>query len=129
ASAPGAARVEEPPAVPGSILVVDDNEMNRDMLSRRLRAKGYPVAVAEDGHAALRLVDEQAFEAVLLDVMMPGLSGFEVLTRLRTTYSRSELPVIIATALDQSDGMVEALPLGPNDYVTNPLDFALLLSH
>src|SRR5262245_44397906 len=128
AAALRAARVAEPPAAPGRILVVDDNEMNRDMLSRRLAAKGYPVTVAEDGHAALRLVDEQAFEAVLLDVMMPGLSGFEVLTRLRTTYSRSDLPVIMATARDQSEDVVEALRLGANDYVTKPLDFAVVLA-
>jgi adenylate cyclase len=128
APASTAARVEEARVVPGRILVVDDNEMNRDMLSRRLAAKGYPVAVAEDGHVALRLVEEQEFEAVLLDVMMPGLSGFEVLTRLRTTYSRSDLPVIMATARDQSEDVVEALRLGANDYVTKPLDFAVVLA-
>ena len=123
-----AAGVEAPPATPGRILVVDDNEMNRDMLSRRLKAKGYPVAVAEDGEAALRLVDEEFFEAVLLDVMMPGLSGLEVLARLRTTYSRADLPVIMATARDQSEDVVEALRLGANDYVTKPLDFAVVLA-
>jgi class 3 adenylate cyclase/CheY-like chemotaxis protein len=115
-------------AGPGRILVVDDNEMNRDMLSRRLAGKGYSVTVAEDGHAALRLIDEQPFDAVLLDVMMPGLSGFEVLTRLRATFSRSDLPVIMATARDQSEDVVEALRLGANDYVTKPLDFAVVLA-
>jgi class 3 adenylate cyclase/CheY-like chemotaxis protein len=123
-----AAPVEEARPGPGRILVVDDNEMNRDMLSRRLAGKGYAVTVAEDGQTALRLLDGQAFDAVLLDVMMPGLSGFEVLARLRTTLSRSDLPVIMATARDQSEDVVEALRLGANDYVTKPLDFAVVLA-
>ena len=77
---------EVPGTAVGQVLVVDDNEMNRDMLSRRLAGRGYRVTGARDGRESLRLVDEGSFDAVLLDVMMPDLSGIEVLTRIRRTY-------------------------------------------
>ncbi len=112
----------------GHLLVVDDNEMNRDLLSRRLTARGFSVAVARDGSEALDMIGAEAFDLVLLDVMMPGLSGFEVLERLRKTLSRSELPVIMVTAKDQSEDIVQALRLGANDYVTKPIDFAVALA-
>jgi adenylate cyclase len=117
------------PSFAGSpVLVVDDNEMNRDMLSRRLESRGYLVTVAEDGHRALVLVDEHRFDTVILDVMMPGISGLEVLRKIRETRSMSDLPVIMATARDQSEDIVEALRLGANDYVTKPLDFQVVLA-
>jgi len=119
---------EVPGTAVGQVLVVDDNEMNRDMLSRRLAGRGYRVTGARDGRESLRLVDEGSFDAVLLDVMMPDLSGIEVLTRIRRTYSQSDLPVIMATARDASEDVVEALRLGANDYVTKPLDFPVVLA-
>ena len=127
---PGAAHV--PAASPdqehGRLLVVDDNEMNRDMLSRRLAAKGHSVQVAEDGQKALDSIERDRPDLVLLDVMMPGISGLEVLQRLRQQYSVSDLPVIMATAMDASKDIVEALRLGANDYVTKPLDFPVVLA-
>jgi class 3 adenylate cyclase len=120
--------VRRAPGRKNELLVVDDNELNRDMLSRRLSARGYTVAVAEDGRTGLQLVSERRFDAVLLDVMMPGLSGLEVLKKLRETYSQSDLPVIMATARDASEDVVEALKLGANDYVTKPLDFPVVLA-
>ena len=83
---------------PGTLLVVDDDELNRDMLSRRLERKGYAVAVSPDGPGALALVADRPFDLVLLDVMMPGLSGLEVLRILRERHPATELPVIMATA-------------------------------
>jgi adenylate cyclase len=112
----------------GSLLVVDDNEMNRDMLSRRLKAKGYAVDVAEDGQRALDKIGTGGFDLVLLDVMMPGLSGIDVLKRVRTTTAAAELPIIMATAKTQSEDIVEALKAGANDYVTKPLDFPVVLA-
>jgi class 3 adenylate cyclase len=111
-----------------SLLVVDDNEMNRDMLSRRLKAKGYAVDVAEDGQQALDKLARGGFDLVLLDVMMPGLSGIDVLKRVRTTNAVAELPIIMATAKTQSEDIVEALKAGANDYVTKPLDFPVVLA-
>ena len=113
---------------PGSLLVVDDNEMNRDMLSRRLQRHGHTVTVAHDGGMALELVKQQLFDTVLLDVEMPGIDGMETLTILRQTHSATSLPVVMATALDQSEGIVKALRLGANDYVTKPFDFHVVLA-
>jgi adenylate cyclase len=110
------------------VLVVDDNEMNLDMLSRRLAARGYQVSTATDGCTALEQVRSSRFHAVLLDVMMPGISGLEVLQKLRKTYSVADLPVIMATARDNSEDIVEALRFGANDYVTKPLDFPVVLA-
>ncbi|HSP07248.1 MAG TPA: response regulator, partial [Acidobacteriota bacterium] len=111
-----------------SILVVDDNEDNRDMLSRRLKRQGYRVAAAENGFQALEMVSAEKFDLVVLDIMMPGISGLEVLKMLRQTYSVADLPVIMATAKDQSEDVVIALGMGANDYVTKPLDFPVALA-
>jgi class 3 adenylate cyclase len=118
------------PVAPGSIrlFVVDDNELNRDMLSRRLGSRGYAVELAEDGERALARLSEQAFDLVLLDVMMPGLSGIDVLKRVRQRWPESDLPVIMVTARDAAEDVVEALQLGANDYVTKPLDFPVVLA-
>jgi class 3 adenylate cyclase len=115
---------------PGSVslLVVDDNELNRDMLSRRLGSRGFKVEVAEDGASALARIEKQDFDLVLLDVMMPGLSGIDVLTRVRERWPESDLPVVMATARDATEDVVEALRLGANDYVTKPLDFPVVLA-
>jgi class 3 adenylate cyclase len=110
------------------LLVVDDNEINRDVLSRRLVQRGYRVAVAADGRQALEMLTTQPFDLVLLDIMMPGMTGFDVLKILRQRHSAAELPVIMATASDQSRDIVEALTLGANDYVTKPLDFPVVLA-
>jgi class 3 adenylate cyclase/CheY-like chemotaxis protein len=112
----------------GSLLVVDDNEMNRDMLTRRLARRGYTVAVAVDGYQALAMLTQQQFDLVLLDVMMPGISGLDVLKTLREQYSVADLPVIMVTAKDQSEDIVTALELGANDYVTKPLDFPVVVA-
>ena len=123
------------PPLPGNtdpgvdrLLVVDDNEMNRDMLSRRLKSKGYVVEMAEGGQQALDMLAESPFDLILLDVMMPGISGIDVLRAVRQTKSRADLPIIMATAKDQSDDIVEALKLGANDYVTKPIDFPVCLA-
>ncbi len=111
-----------------TLLVVDDNEMNRDMLSRRLARKGYQVKVAEDGEQALAMVGEEAVDLILLDIMMPGIDGVEVLKTLRQTRSQTDLPIIMATAKAESKDMVEALSYGANDYVVKPLDFPVVLA-
>ncbi|MET0213686.1 MAG: response regulator, partial [Vicinamibacterales bacterium] len=113
---------------PERLLVVDDTEMNRDMLSRRLRRHGYNVNVAEDGEVALASVAREKFALVLLDIEMPGLSGFDVLKTLRLTYSPSELPVIMVTSRQQSRSIVDALSAGANDYITKPIDFAVAIA-
>jgi diguanylate cyclase (GGDEF)-like protein len=108
-----------------TLLLVDDDAMNRDALSRRLERSGYRVIVAENGAQALEIVSAQPVDLVLLDVMMPVMSGIETLRHLRARRSIAELPVIMVTAKDASRDMVEALELGANDYVTKPVDYAV----
>ena len=111
-----------------NILGVDDNDLNRDMLSRRLERRGFHVERARDGYEALSLVERGPVDLVLLDIMMPGISGMDVLRKLRESHPPTDLPVIMATAKDQSEDMVQAFELGANDYVTKPLDFQVVLA-
>ncbi|HEX5867190.1 MAG TPA: EAL domain-containing protein [Beijerinckiaceae bacterium] len=110
------------------LLIVDDVAENRAILTRRFQRRGYEIVEASDGFRALELVAEQAFDLVLLDVMMPGIDGLEVLTRIREQHGPAALPVIMVTALAQNDDVVKALKLGANDYVTKPVDFAIALA-
>ena len=120
--------MSEPAARPGTILVVDDNDDNRDVLSRRLQQKGFVVAVAESGPDALASIARDRYDLVLLDVEMPGMSGLEVLTTIRAGHSPAQLPVIMVTARSQGTDIVEALTRGANDYVTKPIDFPVALA-
>jgi class 3 adenylate cyclase len=110
------------------ILVVDDNELNRDLLSRRLSRKGFSTDIAKDGFEALEWLEQNHCDLVLLDIMMPGMSGIEVLEKVRETRDGTQLPIIMATAKTTRDDIVGALRKGANDYVTKPLDFAVVLA-
>ena len=112
----------------GPLLVVDDEEMNRDMLIRRLQRRGYVVEAAAGGQQALDMVAVGRFDLILLDIMMPDMDGMEVLGHLRQRYAMRELPVIMATAKDDSHSVVDALNAGANDYVTKPVDFPVLMA-
>ncbi len=111
-----------PPPGSARLLVVDDDANNRIALARRLTQQGYEVETASDGPHALARIPDGRYDLVLLDQMMPGMDGIEVLRRLRQTYSQSELPVIMVTGVDESQTVVEALRLGANDYVVKPVD-------
>jgi diguanylate cyclase (GGDEF)-like protein len=108
-----------------TLLLVDDEPMNRDALQRRLTRAGYHILTAETGSEALEVADANRVDLVLLDVMMPGMDGIETLRRLRRSRSVAELPVIMVTAKNSSEDVVEALDAGANDYVTKPVDFAI----
>ncbi|HEU5233093.1 MAG TPA: EAL domain-containing protein [Terriglobales bacterium] len=110
------------------LLIVDDNEMNRDMLARRLARKGYVIDVAEHARNLIERVKKDAVDLVLLDIEMPEISGLDALKTLRAAYSSIELPIIMVTAKDQSEDVVRALDLGANDYVTKPIDFPVALA-
>ncbi|MDP6815281.1 MAG: adenylate/guanylate cyclase domain-containing protein [Alphaproteobacteria bacterium] len=111
---------------PGHILVVDDIEANRDLLSRRLGRDGHRVAVAEGGEAALRLLQEQDFDLLLLDLMMPGMNGYEVLARMKADSDLYEIPVIMISALDEMDTVIRCIEAGAEDYLPKPFDPVLL---
>src|SRR4051794_17564672 len=113
---------------PGSLLVVEDNRTTRDLLALLLREKGHAVVVCADGRQALELAAATPFDLVLLDVGVPGADGFEVLRCLRLSHPATVLPVVMATALGQSEMIVRALEMGANDYVTKPYDVPVLLA-
>jgi class 3 adenylate cyclase len=131
-AAPSAASAVAPaapapsPAGGGTILVVDDNDENRDMLARRLGREGHEVHVAADGQAALDLLAARRVDLVLLDVMMPGLSGDEVLRRLKAAPGLRDIPVLMISALDEVEQVVRCIELGAEDYLPKPFDPVLL---
>jgi len=110
----------------GSILVVDDNEINRDLLSRYLTRLGHTVQTAPDGLRALEMIDTGAFDLVLLDIMMPELNGYQVLQHLKDSPTWRDLPVIMISALDEMDSVVRCIELGAADYLSKPFNPVLL---
>jgi class 3 adenylate cyclase len=120
------AAVADPSAAAGYILVVDDNAANRDLLSRRLVRGGYRVTAAESGLAALARIASETFDLVLLDLMMPGMSGFELLCRLKAEASTRHIPVIMISALDELDSTVRCIEAGAEDYLSKPFNPVLL---
>lgn len=108
------------------ILVVDDMEANRELLSRRLSRDGHAVIMANDGHSALELLGKTEFDLILLDLMMPDINGFEVLRRLKGDPATRHIPVIMISALDEIDSIVRCIEAGAEDYIPKPFDPVLL---
>ncbi len=108
------------------ILIVDDNASNRDVLERRLVREGHQVATAANGSAALELAVAESFDLILLDLIMPEMSGFEVLRRLKAAEHTSDIPVIVISALDELDSVVRCIEAGAEDYLTKPFNPTLL---
>jgi adenylate cyclase len=114
------------PDVHGRILIVDDNASNRDLLGRQLTRTGHTVAEAEGGHAALAKLANESFDLILLDLMMPDISGYEVLCRLKAQPNTSDVPVIMISALDDLDSVIRCIEAGAVDYLLKPFDPTLL---
>ncbi len=112
----------------GYILVVDDSSDNRSVITRRLARRGYAFKEADCGREALAMIRRESPSLVLLDLMMPEMSGLDVLKEVRRDYSQSAMPVIMVTARSEDDMLVEALDAGANDYVTKPVNFSILLA-
>ncbi len=110
------------------ILVVDDNALNRQLLEQQLTIQNYDVILAEGGHDAIRIIENEPVDLVLLDVMMPDLDGYGVLEVVRKKKSSLDLPIIMATARGESSDIVRALNEGANDYVTKPIDLAVAVA-
>ena len=110
------------------ILLVEDNEMNRDMLSRRLQRKGYEVVLALDGQAGVEMSQTQAPDLVLMDMSLPVLDGWEATRRLKTDASTRHIPIIALTAHAMSSDREKALEAGCDDYDTKPVELPRLLA-
>jgi len=113
-------------ATAGHLLVVDDNEMNRDVLSRRLVKQGYTVAMARNGREAIEQMRAESFDLVLLDVMMPELNGYETLEQIKADPLLRHIPTIMVSAVDEIDSVVRCIELGAEDYLSKPFNPVLL---
>jgi two-component system, cell cycle response regulator DivK len=111
-----------------TILLVEDNEMNRDMLSRRLERRGYQVLEATDGQAGIDLTKSAAPDLVLMDMSLPVLDGWEATRRLKSSPETKHIPVIALTAHAMSSDRDKALEAGCDDYDTKPIEITRLLS-
>jgi len=110
----------------GHLLLADDDAANREMLARRLQRQGYEVSVASSGLEVLRLLRAQKSDLVLLDMIMPGLDGYQVLTRMKSDPMLADLPVIIISSLDQENSVARCIEAGAEDYVAKPFNSVLL---
>lgn len=116
--------------MPGSaeahLLVVDDNEMNRDVLTRRLSRLGHQISLAEDGNEALHKIRAVSYDLVLLDIMMPKLSGYEVLEQVKADPATRDTPIIVISAIDELESVVRCIEMGAEDYLFKPFNPVLL---
>ncbi len=124
ASEPAAPEPE--PLRGGRVLVVDDNEANREVLSRHLQRMGCAVSTAAHGRAAMQMLRAEPVDLVLLDVMMPEMDGYEVLAQIKASDSLRHLPVIMISALDQMDAVVRCIQAGAADFLSKPFEPVLL---
>jgi putative two-component system response regulator len=109
-----------------TILVVDDNELNRDLLLRRVAKQGHRADAAVDGVEALDRLMQKPVDLVLLDIMMPRMDGYEVLARMKATPELCEIPVVMITAIDETESAVKCIELGAEDYLHKPFDPVIL---
>ena len=112
----------------GIILVVDDLEENRELLNRRLSRLGYSVQLAENGEAALQFIAANPVDLVLLDILMPGVDGIEVLRRLKADAATQHLPVVMLSSSGQVDTVVRCIELGADDFLPKPFNAVLLMA-
>ena len=110
------------------ILLVEDNEMNRDMLSRRLQRKGFEVILAADGEEGINLATSENPDLILMDLSLPIIDGWEATRRLKNQPDTAKIPIIALTAHAMADDRQRALDAGCGDYDSKPIDFPRLLS-
>ncbi len=110
----------------GMILIIDDNETNCDLLSRQLERQGYTVAVATSGQQGLQILQAMPYDLILLDIIMPEMSGLEVLAQLKSNPNWQNIPVIMISALEEIDSVVRCVEMGAEDYLSKPFKPVLL---
>ena len=109
------------------ILLVEDNEMNRDMLSRRLQRKGFDIAIAVDGREGVRLAREGTYDLILMDMSLPEIDGWEATRQLKADPATAGTPIIALTAHAMAGDREQALEAGCDDYDTKPIELSRLL--
>jgi len=122
----GAETEEESIKVSGNVLVVDDSKANRDLICDILRRDGHKVDKASNGSAALKKLRSKSFDVVLLDLMMPGLSGFEVMQQMRKNAALRNVRIVVISGLDQEENAIKSLSMGAEDYLPKPVNPVLL---
>lgn len=110
------------------ILLVEDNDFNRDMLSRRLKRRGYEIVDAADGEQAVRLAGTQVPDLILMDINLPGMDGWEATRRIRAKESTAGIPIIALTAHAMSGDREKTIGAGCDEYETKPVNFEGLLA-
>ena len=111
---------------PGRVLVVDDSEINRVLLTASLQDNGYVAEAAEGGEQALQMVQEHAFDLILLDLVMPGMDGFEVMKRMQEDESLRHIPIIVVSAMSEVESIARCIEMGAVDYMLKPFNPVLL---
>ena len=109
------------------ILLVEDNEMNRDMLSRRLARKGFEVAIAVDGRQGVEMAQAAAYDVILMDMSLPEIDGWDATRQLRAAPATKSVPIIALTAHAMSGDREKAIEAGCDDYDTKPIELERLL--
>ncbi|OGF47886.1 MAG: hypothetical protein A2452_12005 [Candidatus Firestonebacteria bacterium RIFOXYC2_FULL_39_67] len=111
-----------------TVLVVDDEEKNRKLLNKILKTAGYSVLEAENGERALRIIQSNTVDIVLLDIVMPGMDGYEVCDRIKTNPYTKNIPIIILTGKGMDEGLAGAAKKKANFYIVKPYDYKVLLA-
>lgn len=114
--------------MPQTILIVDDDWMNREVLQAHLDSAGYQVLTANTGAKALEITAAWPVDLVLLDIRMPGMDGYQVCAHLRQTDTTRDIPILLITALEDDDSKSRGLEVGADDFLTKPLDAAIMLN-
>ena len=109
------------------ILIVDDNEMNRDMLSRRLMRKGFEVVMAEDGQKGVEMSSSENPDLILMDLSLPVMDGWQATSAIKSNELTKEIPIIVLTAHAMAGDREKALAAGADEYDTKPIEFKRLL--
>lgn len=110
------------------VLIVDDNEPNRDMLARRLRRNDFDLSMATGGNEAIHMIRSNLYDLILLDIMMPEVDGYMVLKFIKNDHRLQNIPVIMISALEEMDSVMKCMEIGADDYLTKPFDPDLLKS-
>jgi CheY-like chemotaxis protein len=111
---------------PGTVLVIDDMEVNRALLGRRVERLGHRTLEAENGRQAIALLDQHEIDLVLCDLVMPEMDGYELISQMQAHPKMNQVPIVVISAKDDAEAVMRCLDLGAEDYVSKPFNPTLL---